>query len=224
MILPRKDENGNYYISYSQISAWNEAKGFNSNLSGKHKYIKQYFLGETSEDNTGFGQFGKDVEDYITLREGADKFTDSEKVVLDKIKPLGNYQKKIKLLFNGFYLLGFIDDHNDSLVKVRDYKTASKKSAQKYSGDDYHQLDIYGLAIEQETGKFPEELEVCIIERLGNGFKGGRDVMSVGNEIWYVKRNPNKLRLKNLNNYIINTVNEISEYYDIFLQLNQKIK
>jgi hypothetical protein len=220
MILPRIDKEGNYYISYSQITAWHEAKGFDTGLSGKVEFIRKYFLGETFEDTKGFGTFGTQVEGYITERNYADKFTDKEKQVLEQIKPLGIFQKEFKIQYDGFYVLGYIDDALPDYTKIRDYKTASKKSGKKYEEDDYFQLDLYALGIKKEFGKLPKSLEICIIERLGNGFNGGRDVMSVGNDVWYVHRTTDKKRLDNLQKKIIATAKEISEYYEVFTKLN----
>jgi hypothetical protein len=219
--LPRKDKDGRYYISYSQLSSFNEKKGFNTGLSGKIEYIRSYFLGEKFEDINGFATFGQEVESYITDRTCADKFTNKEKEVLETIIPLGTFQKEFKLDFGEFYVLGFIDDCNNNLTKIRDYKTCSKKSGEKYTKDDYYQLDIYAMAIKQETGKLPKELEVCCIEREGNGFKGGRDVMNVANDVWYIQRKTTKERQDYLKKYILETAMEISKYYTIFEKLNR---
>lgn len=220
MILPRKDKNGNYYVSYSQITAWHEAKGFDTGLPGKTEFIRKYFLGETFEDTKGFALFGTEVEGYVTERAYADKFTDREKQVLEQIKPLGVFQKEFNLQYDGFYVLGYIDDMLPDGSMIRDYKTASKKSGKKYEEDSYFQLDLYALALQQELGALPKEMEVCIIERQGNGFNGGRDVMSVANDVWYIQRKTNKERLDNLEKYILETAKEISEYYQVFLKLN----
>lgn len=221
MILPRTDKEGNSYISYSQIKLWNEAKGFNTGLPGKQEFIRSYFLGEQYPDKGGFGTFGDDVEQYVTERKGDEKFTDAERATLDQIQPLGVFQKEINIPFDGFYVKGYIDDATADLTKIRDYKTASEKSKTKYYEDDYWQLDVYALAIKKETKKLPKELEVCIIERLGNGFKGGRNIMTVGQNIWYVQRKTNLTRLKQLEDFIIKSTNEISEYYKVFLKLNK---
>lgn len=221
MILPAKDSDGRYFVSYSQVASWNETKGFNTGMLGRHEYIKKYFLKETFEDKYGFATFGKEVEDYITTRGSADKFTADEKAVLETIIPLGKFQQQFKLEYPEFYVLGYRDDCNEEFTKIRDYKTASKNSAKKYYEDGYYQLDIYAMAMQQKTGKLPE-LEVCVIERLGNGFRGGRDVMSVGKEVWYIPRTTNAERINSLHTIINNTVNEISQYYEVFLELNNK--
>lgn len=223
MNLPRKNKEGQSYISYSQCKSWNEIKGFNTGKNGKYEAMMTYFFGEYFADANGFAQFGIDVEDYICGKEEAKAlFTDKEKEVLDKITPLGLFQKEIKLDFpeHGFYLKGFIDDATPDLKKIRDYKSASQKSKAKYYEPEYSQLDVYGLAVEQETGVFPE-LELCVIERLGNGFRGGRGVMNVGEEIWYITRETNKERLKTITDEIVSTAKEIEKYYEIFLKLNQ---
>lgn len=220
MILPKKDKDGNYFISYSQINGWNEAKGFNTGAPGKQEYIRRYFLGERY-DAGPFAVFGKEVEDYIATRSGADKFTEAERKVLDQIEPLGVFQHEFKLQYDGFYVWGFIDDRKADFKKIRDYKTGSVKSSAKYSEDGYDQLDLYALAIQQETGTIPEELEVCIIERTGNGFRGGRDVLKVGENVWYVQRKTHVERLANLEQKIQNTVKQISHTYEVFLKLNK---
>lgn len=222
LILPKQDAEGNYYISYSQVKAWTETKGFSTGQLGKIEYIRKYFFNEKFPDKTGFAQFGTEVENYITTRTDADKFTLQERKVLDTIEPLGVFQKEIKLQFKDFYVLMYIDDKRADYSKLRDYKTASEKSSQKYYGEEYNQLDIYALGAKQECGKVPQELEVCVIERLGNGFKGGRNVMTVGERIWYIPRKTDEHRLLMLEKLIKKTVSEISEYYDVFLTLNNK--
>lgn len=223
MNLPRKDKDGNSYISYSQVKSWNEVKGFNTGKLGRYESMMSYFFGEDFPDANGFAQFGIDVEDYICGKPEAKLlFTDDEKATLDQIKPLGVFQKQIRLDFpkEGFYIKGFIDDATENLGLIRDYKSASEKSKAKYYEDSYTQLDVYGLAIEQETGKFPD-LELCIIERLGNGFRGGRDVMSVGKQVWYVPRKTNPKRLLAIKAEIVKTAEEIEKFYNVFLKLNQ---
>ena len=131
IVLPRTDDEGNYYISYSQIKNWNSDKSFNLGILGKLEYILQYFFGEDFGD-MGWAEFGKDVEDYITERKQASKFNDTEKKTLESIETLGVYQQQIKIDFDGFYLLGYIDDMNVDRTHIRDYKTASLNSSKQY--------------------------------------------------------------------------------------------
>lgn len=217
--LPRTDGDGVPYISYSQIKMWNETKGFNTGGLGRHEFIRSYFLGEDFPDKGGFAQFGTEVEGYITERKYAENFTEPEKKVMDSIQTLGVFQHEIKIPFDGFYVKGFIDDATEDFSIIRDYKTASNSSRKKYDEPDYYQLDLYGLYVFTTKGHIPD-LEVCVIERIGNGFKGGRDVMRVGENIWNVKRATDLQRLETLEKMIKTTTNEISDYYKVFLKLN----
>lgn len=219
LILPRTDKDGRSYISYSQVNLWNDLKGFNTGGLGTHEYIRSYFLGEDWPE-MGWGTFGSEVEDYICERKHADNFDAEEKAVLDTIEPIGVFQKEIKIEFDDFYLLGYIDDCNEELSHIRDFKTASLNSSKKYYKDDYYQLDIYAMYAKQVTGKLPEKLEVCIIEREGNCFRGGgRSVLRVKENVWYHERETNEERQAFLRDYIIRTAHEISAHYIAFLKL-----
>lgn len=217
--LPRKDEDGNYYISYSQKNSFNSEKGFNTGLPGAQEYILSYFFGMQWPD-AGWGDFGKDVEDYICEKKSADLFNDSEKSLLDTIKPLGIFQKEVKLWLAGnLYLLGYIDDCSEDMSWIRDYKTASKNSSSKYYEPDYEQLDLYAMYVKQETGKLPDKMEVCIIERKGNVFgykENRRDLLSVGNEVWYVDRETSEERLEKIRTSLMKTIIRISDLYKVF--------
>lgn len=218
--LPKTDKEGNFYTSYSQIETWNAIKTFKG-LEGRKEYIRKYFLGEKEEDDkAGFATFGKEVENYICERADADKFTSEEKKVLNEIVPLGHFQTECKIAFPGFYVLCYIDDRNADFSHLRDYKTCSEKSGIKYTLPEYEQLDIYAMAAKQITGKIPERLEVLCIERSGNGFRGGRSVLQVGNKFWNVHRSTTEERLKTIENKILTAVTEISEYYSVFKKLN----
>lgn len=221
--LPRQDADGNYYISYSQYSTWKELKSFNLGILGKQEYILGYFLGVEWPDQ-GWAQFGSEVEDYICTKDKSEKFGVLEKETLDKITPIGVFQKEIKLwIFPNVYIYGFMDDCNEDMSWLRDYKTASNNSRQRYYKDDYTQLDIYAMYALQETGKIPEKLEVCIIERKGNcfGMVERRDLLSVGKEIWYHQRETSQERLDKIKGTITATIFEISNAYKLFKKLNK---
>lgn len=216
--LPRDTKDGKPRISYSQIKNWKELKSFNLKIEGKMEYMIEYFMGYNFPDQ-GWGEFGQDVEEYIGTRGKADKFTDEEKAVLDTIEPLGVLSDEFEIDFGEFVLVGIIDDRKKDWSKIRDYKTASKNNAQKYHEDDYFQLDVYALKTYLESGFIPE-LEVKIIERKGNCmFTGGREVLTVGKEIWTVERKASEERLEALKREIITTAIEISEYYTEYLKL-----
>lgn len=219
--LPRKTSDGIPYTSYSQIKEWNAAKGFNTGKKGYEEFILKYFIGQSFEDTSGFAQFGNEVEAYILNKSGADKFSERERKVLDKISPLGIPQLEILIDFGEFKLKGFIDDSTPDLSHIRDYKTASLNSSKQYYEDEYRQLDVYALGVKSRTGELPSKLEVCVIERLGNGFRGGRAVMSVGDNVWYIHKPVVKDRLEYIQKHIKSTVEEISKYYSIFKKLNK---
>lgn len=223
VMLPRRDSDGNYYISYSQFTSWKDLKSFNLGVRGNLEYMLSYFFGEDFGD-AGWAQFGSEVEDYICQRLHADKFTDKERETMEKIVPLGNFQIETKLwLLPNVYVKGFIDDATQDMMKIRDYKTASNSSRQRYYKDDYVQLDSYALWVQQETGKIPDELEVCIIERKGNcfGMKNARERLSVGTEIWYHPRITNQERLDKVRADILTAVFQISDAYKTFLKIHK---
>lgn len=219
--LPRlRSEDSKPYISFSQYKLWREMKSFNLGVQGEIEYFIKYFFNVEFKDK-GWGEFGHDVEGYIEKREGSHKFTDSEKYILDKIIPLGIFQKHFWLDLGDFWLYGIIDDISEDLKLIRDYKTASLNSSQQYYGKDYWQLDVYAMWVLQEIGEIPQ-LEVCVIERKGNcTLQGGRSVLSVGNEVWYIQRETTVERMDFLKNDIIRVAEEISEYYTLFKKIIQ---
>jgi uncharacterized Fe-S cluster protein YjdI len=221
LLLPRHDADGKPYVSFSQVKSWNSSKSFNLGVEGKLEYMLSYFFGEDFGD-MGWAQFGQEVEDYICFRKFKEKFTAKERKVLDSIVPLGLFQQEVKIDFGDFYLLGYIDDATPDLTKLRDYKTCSLNSSKQYYKEDYYQLDIYAMWVLQETGKVPKELEVCMIERAGNCFRGGgRNVLSVKDEVWYHPRETSVERMEYLRHYIRATAMDISKHYKAFLTLTQ---
>lgn len=221
ILLPKTTEEGKPLISYSQIKAFNETKGFNTKAEGKLEYIYKYFLGYKFPD-LGWAEFGKDVEAFIADREGGEKFTEEERQTLEKIETLGITGEQFYLDYGAFVFTGIIDDRTEDWSKLRDYKTASKKSVKQYFLDDYTQLDLYALAAIEKTGLIPS-LEVCAIERKGNAFRGGREVLKVGGEVWYIEKKTTEERLQRLKDEIFSTAIKISEYYKVFLKFNKTV-
>lgn len=219
IFLPTTTDEGKPRISYSQIKAFKDLKGFNTKQEGKLEYIYKYFLGYRFPD-LGWAEFGKDVEAYIADREAAEKFTEAEKEVLNKIETLGVTGEQFFIDYGAFVFTGIIDDRTEDWRKLRDYKTASKKSVLQYYKEEYTQLDLYALAAIEKTGVIPE-LEVLAIERKGNAYRGGRGVLKVGGEVWTIEKGTTEERLQRLKEEIFTTVAEISEYYKIFLKYNK---
>ncbi len=62
-----------------------------------------------------------------------------------------------------------------------------------------------------------------MIERKGNcfGMTERRDLLSVGNEIWYTDRDINKERVDHIIEDVRDVVVEISELYKVFLKSNK---
>lgn len=219
--LPRKDENGVNYISYSQYSSFKSAKSYNLGLPGYQEYILSYFMGMRWEDS-GYAQFGQDVEDYICEKKGSEKFSASERATLDKVQPLGVFQREVKLwLGSDVYLLGYIDDSLDDMSVIRDYKTGSLNSCKRYHTKEYEQLNLYSAYVKQETGKLPERAEVVAIERFGSchGLINRRDKLSVGNEIWPIDKTPTEEEVEKSMNSLLKVVFDISDYYKVFKKL-----
>lgn len=221
--LPRRDEDGNYYISYSQYTSFTSESGYNTGMPGFQEYMLQYFLGMNWPDS-GYAKFGQDVEDYICDRVGIEKFTHKERQVMDQIVPLGNFQVEVKLWLAGnVYLKGFIDDATADFKKIRDYKTCSESKKSKYESDDYKQLDLYSLWVKQETGSLPEELEVCAIKRVGSchNMVNRRDLLAVGDKYWIIPRTTSEERCEAIKADLMKTVMIISDYYKVFKKVNK---
>lgn len=217
MILPTVDENGIPYLSSTQIDKFTAEKSFNLKVEGVLEYILHYFLKEKFED-IGWAEFGHSVESGI-ITKNYSEFTPTEIETLKKVEAYDLTQYEVRINFDEFYLKGYIDTIDKDLTKLKDYKTASKTSKEKYYKDEYSQILYYGIGIKEQTGNYPE-MVVEIIERYGNAFRGGRPALSVGNEIWRVKKELTEEKEKELREYIIKTANEISEYYQVFLKLN----
>lgn len=218
-----KQKDGKSYLSYSQWQLWNAAKSFNMKDAGMYEYFVQYFFGLNPWPDMGWAAFGNMVEDYITTGKGKKDLSDSELKVLDTIEPLGTFQRYFELEMEGFFIKGFIDDDNldqdgREINWIRDYKTASKTSKKKYYEDDYWQLDVYAMAIHQKFGYWPDKMEVCIIERKGNPFRG--ETLEVANNIWYVDRDLTEDRLTWLENSLYETAEQISDYWTTFQKLS----
>ncbi len=218
--LPKQNKKGKPTISYSQYSLFKSLSSFNLKDEGYKEYVVKYFLGYKFADK-GWAEFGNDVEDYICKREKSEKFKEEEKKVLNKIEPLGIFQDKFEIDFGDFTLNGIIDDRAEDWSKIIDYKTCSLKSLQQYKTDDYTQMDFYAMKAIEVTGNIPE-MEVCAVERLGNCYyEGGREVLTVGENIWRVDRCTTQERLELLKEDLFLVVYQISELYKVFLKTNK---
>ena len=213
---------GKPMVSWSQIEVFNDKKGFNTGLLGMFEYFRKYFLGETYPD-MGWGTFGTEAQEYIQERKHSNKFTPAEKEVLETIEPLDIFEQPVILDFGTFIVLGFIDGLSEDWTKMRDIKTKSESSKKDLFTGKKHQLELYSLFVEQEKGFLPE-CEYVIVEREGGRacmMGGGRDVLTVGERVWYEPYKITKARLAETKKLVKSTVKEISNYYQVFLKLNE---
>lgn len=212
--LPKKDKNGVPYLSYSQISTWKKSK---------RDYIRQYFLGETFKGNA-YTQFGSLIGNAIEKNDYS-AFTKDEIIFLKTIPRLDEFEKEIKLNFNGFYVKGFIDTNSlkDNYVeRLIDYKTGDiDKKKSEYDSDDYMQTVIYASAIKQATGRIPKKCDVVLIGRSGNPFKG--EDLKLTKEFIVIPKKVGLNEIKKVNKSIEDVAKEISKYYTLFLKLNKKL-
>ena len=219
--LPNKDDKGVPYMSYSQKTSWEAKEGFSTKLLGRKEYMLHYFFNVDFPD-VGWAEFGHKVGKALEDNDFSN-FTEEEANTLSKVTRLDLFEKKVVINFDeqGFYLYGFIDTCTSDLSYIKDYKTASEKSKSKYEKSDYDQLDIYALGVFQETGKYPEKMDVEVISRTGNAFKGGSSVLGVGKDIWIIEKKIDKQRLEEVKQQVLNTASEISDYYTVFQRLNK---
>jgi len=217
--LPKKDKNGTPMTSYSQCSMFNKDKGFNiQSCEGKYEYIQRYFLGKQFPDTMGWAAFGNKVEDAIEKQDFS-KFTKEEAEVLKKVPHHPVFQKELIVPFDGFNLRMFIDNATEDLSDFVDFKTGSENSIKQYYDKSYNQLEVYALGIKKVTGKLPKTSKVIAIMREGNPFRG--EPLKVGKGHRFIDRKIKLDDIKRTEEWIYETVEEISKYYKVFKQIQQ---
>lgn len=216
IVLPRKDENGDYYLSYSQISTW---------VKSKRDYMRQYFLGETFEGNA-YTDFGTKVGEALENNDFSE-FTKEEQEFLKTVPRYDEFEREIALKFDGFYVKGFIDTNTlkgtkskQVIDKIADYKTGDiLKKTDDYVSDDYIQLDIYSAAIYQETGKLPTDTCVYLIGRDGNAFRG--EELKLTLEYKKVEKVVTRERVNEVMEFVQRVAQDISDHYKVYLKLKE---
>ena len=206
IILPKKDKEGNQYLSYSQISKWMDNKG---------SYFDSYFFG-TKQRSNAYLVFGSKVGEALEKNDFS-KFTVVERKALSKVTRLDEFEREVKLKQDGFYVLGYIDTNDKDLKMLIDYKTTTLENFDKYKKDNYIQLHIYALAIEQETGKLPEEIKVIGIDRKGNPFKN--TTLKVGGDVFEHTLDLSDEKLDYTKNIVEDVAGEISDHYKAYLKM-----
>ncbi len=224
LILPRKDEDGNYYISYSQISKWKRSK---------RDYIRKYFFGEP-DDNPAlqkYGDFGHKVGEAYENNDFS-KWEEHEAEYLQSLPFYDEFEREIKLEMDGFYVLGYIDSNTKPqaapsyllssgttyIKKILDYKTGDiAKRTPEYESEEYKQLTIYAAALQQEFGILPQEAHVVLIGRGGNAFKG--EELTLVKDANIIKKDISPEVIQKTLEYVQSTAEEISRYYQVYLKL-----
>jgi hypothetical protein len=208
LILPKSDKEGLAYLSYSQISTWKKSK---------RDYIRQYFFKEGFEGNA-YTDFGSKVGEAFENNDFS-QFDFEEQLFLEGVPVYDQFEKKIKLEMNGFYVVGYIDTNSSCLTKLADYKTGDiEKKRGDYESDDYNQLEIYAAAIEQETGILPTDVKVFLIGRGGNAFQNEKLVLT--KEFITITRDVTPEKVAAVKSLVQKTAEEISAYYTMYLKLN----
>jgi len=206
--LPKSDEQGKPYVSYSQLSKFRE---------NRSDYFKNYFFGERFEGNA-YTEFGTTVGEALENNDFKG-FNTKEKKFLETIPRLDEFERKIELDFGDYYVVGYIDSNDSKCRKLIDYKTGDLGKVSKYDSDVYDQIQIYALAIEQETGTLPKEGSVILVERTGNAFKGEK--LRLGTEYVEIPQDFSKEALDKVKSDIVKTVEDISDYWKAYRLLTK---
>ena len=209
LTLPKKDKKGDQYLSYSQINSFN---------SYKRDYIRGYFFKEEFVSNP-YIDFGSLIGEALEKGDFSN-FTKKEQEYLKKVPRLDSFEYEIRIEMDGWYVTGFIDSASKDLTHIIDYKTAdNKKKESYYRSPEYRQLEIYSLAVKKDTGRLPKKVQVIMIDRKGNSFKG--EDLTLGLKTKVVNRKITTKILQDTEEYLQKSAEEISEYYRIFNFLNE---
>lgn len=214
LILPRKDDDGNYYISYSQLSKWKRSK---------RDYIRKYFFGEP-DDNPAlqkYGDFGHKVGEAYE-NDDFSKWNEEEAAYLQSLPHYDEFEREIKLQMDGFYVLGYIDSNTKAedgyVKKLLDYKTGDvDKRKPEYESSDYKQVAIYSAALQQEYDRLPDEAIVVLIGRNGNAFAGEELTLAMNHAI--IDKPIDQDVIDETLEYVQQTAEEISRYYVSYLKM-----
>lgn len=207
LILPRKDESGNSYISYSQHSKWKYSK---------KDYIKSYFFGERFEGNA-YTDFGSKIGEALENNDFS-AFDSVEAKTLKKVTRLDEFEREVKWNLDGFYVMGYIDTNDKDCKILIDYKTGDLSKVATYEDDKYDQLAIYAGAIQQERGTLPEQAHVELIERTGNAFKG--EDLALGKEVISIPQDISPKKIEEVKKEVIKVATEIADHYAVFNKMN----
>lgn len=201
MNLPKKDKDGNPYLSYSQISLF---------LKNKQEYYDRYVL-ENPFNGNAYTDFGSKVGEALESNYFSD-FSIKEANTLKNCIRLDEFEKEVKLDFGNFYVIGFIDTNTKDYTRIIDYKTGGKGKELQYKSDEYTQLCYYALSLRQMYGITPKKAQVNFITRDGNAFRGEK--LTVGNDTLLIDVDISYERLKKVYNQTIKIAKAIVNFIE----------
>jgi len=206
---------GKPYISYSTMESYND-----------------YFEGFIKEKLVGLPQpFGiyKEFGSYLgTAYENGNYdhdnphgFIGQENFDLSKYRNDNAEYEKLIIIDRGEYIVvGFIDKFErleDGSVWVNDLKSGGAKKEEKYEGEDYHQVNLYAHALEQNGEKIGRT-DVLFVRRESSHYK---PPLKISKEQFYIPVDFNEKRVKKALDKVEKTAKEISELkttYDNFFK------
>lgn len=199
--LPRTDTEGNSYVSYSQLSMFKRDPG---------DYYLNYILGLPKKHNP-YTDFGSKVGEALETNDFS-KFDPVEQETLSQVVRLDEFEREVRLQYDGFYVLGYIDTNRSDLSHIIDYKTGGEGKESQYQKEGYTQLCLYALALRQETGVTPSKAQVNFIRREGN--PGSGEALTVGSEApLLLDIDISEDRLKQVYWDTLRTTQKMSEFY-----------
>ena len=201
MNLPSKDKKGGCYLSYSQITTFKNSR---------EDYYNRYILKVPFEGNE-YTDFGSNVGEALE-NNNFTKFTDRETGILKQVTRLDVFERRIKIEYDSFYLIGYIDTSTIDLSRIIDYKTGGLKKEFQYMENDYDQLHVYALGIRQETGMHVQDASVEFIRRGGNAYRGQKLFVKDEKPI-VIPQDLSEEKLKHVYWDILKTAKEIDKFY-----------
>ena len=201
MNLPKKDKYGVSRLSYSQISLFKR---------DKDEYYQNYIVGKPFKGNE-YTDFGSKVGEALEYN-NFDSFKKPEQETLKKVVRLDEFERMVKLKYEGFYIIGFVDTNSKDFSRIIDYKTGGLKKEFQYAKPDYTQLCLYALSLRQETGITPSLASVEFIRRKGNAFRG--QALTVGEEVISIPVDICLERLTHVYWDTLKTAKEIEKFYE----------
>lgn len=197
--LPSKDKNGKPYLSYSQITLF---------AKNRKEYYENYILGKEWQGNA-YTRFGNKVGTAIET-DNYNGFTNDEKNILKQVTRLDEFERFVKLEFDNFYVLGFVDTIKSDYTELIDYKTGGIKKEFEYQKPDYWQCLLYAMCIRQEMEIMPKAY-VEFIRREGNAYRGQK--LKVANEPPIkMEMDLSPDRIKTINEYLPFIAKKIEEF------------